>query len=423
MSGSRERLGGGRKPRLGPPGEGMFRDIVLAPDRETIPDARPLVSYAADDDPTFLREIATRRVDEYALERRGIEHGRLAELHTEGLVGPRLRRRRREALESERWVAARPIFLGGVAQSVVDALPARGELAAMLTRLHNPGGLRRLVEEHASALAPRFAAGDDLPLADPERDVERVEIREAGPGAAPLWLKSGRLSTFDGDRSLRVRVSFGEEGDDDASEDEARHASVAKLAQKLLPGARDLARLTEVNEKLERHIGGAVLGTQHIAYWNAPNGGARFHHDAFAASPRPQRGVMFAQLTGRTLWLALSIEELAGRVREVAAWIEEGDMPWVREGLGRDWSAVRNAASTRTTSLTELAAPNCGVLGALVDAPEFTACLIDAGHAVLLRPGDVLLLPNHGLERTAMHSVFCASETPGYALSVGLRGV
>jgi hypothetical protein len=56
-----------------------------------------------------------------------------------------------------------------------------------------------------------------------------------------------------------------------------------------------------------------------------------------------------------------------------------------------------------------------------VNRPETSAYLADAGHACVLRPGDVLLLPNHGLERTAMHSVWCASERPGYGLSLALR--
>jgi hypothetical protein len=53
--------------------------------------------------------------------------------------------------------------------------------------------------------------------------------------------------------------------------------------------------------------------------------------------------------------------------------------------------------------------------------PEFTAWLADAGHAALLGPGDAILLPNHGLRRTAMHSVFCAGEEVAYGLSLAIR--
>ena len=49
--------------------------------------------------------------------------------------------------------------------------------------------------------------------------------------------------------------------------------------------------------------------------------------------------------------------------------------------------------------------------------PEFTSLLADAGHALVLHEGDVLLLPNHGYECTAMHSVFCAGDDlrPGFS--------
>ena len=53
--------------------------------------------------------------------------------------------------------------------------------------------------------------------------------------------------------------------------------------------------------------------------------------------------------------------------------------------------------------------------------PEFTSFLADAGHAYILEAGDAILLPNHGYTRTAMHSVFCASEEAGYSLSLAVR--
>jgi hypothetical protein len=33
----------------------------------------------------------------------------------------------------------------------------------------------------------------------------------------------------------------------------------------------------------------------------------------------------------------------------------------------------------------------------------------------------VLVMPNHGLDHTVLHSVFCASEQPGYSLSMAIR--
>jgi hypothetical protein len=83
---------------------------------------------------------------------------------------------------------------------------------------------------------------------------------------------------------------------------------------------------------------------------------------------------------------------------------------------------LKDVTSSRAVLLHELARPDCGILGPLVNrGPEFTALLADAGHALLLRPGDVILRPNHGLERTAMHSVFHAGGELAYGLSFALR--
>ena len=47
--------------------------------------------------------------------------------------------------------------------------------------------------------------------------------------------------------------------------------------------------------------------------------------------------------------------------------------------------------------------------------------VLNDGHAALLGPGDAILLPNHGLHHTCMHSVFCVSDHTTYALSFAVR--
>ena len=410
--------------RLGPPPPGLFHDILLAPDRERIPEAHPLVSFRPEDELAFATEVDRRALFRFQLRRRGVEHGSVAQLRPEGLLGPRPRRRRRETIAVERWCAAQPILLPGAASDVATDLDAR-RLDALRETLSDDGGLRRHLGAHRDRLAPHFEVRDlEAPRFDPERDLARA-ILAAQDGPDDLWIKVGRLSTHPEDRSLRARLSFGREGDDDASADGERHRLVSELARLLLPGAAQLSRLEEVGSVLERHVGAPVFGTQHIAYWNAPNGGARFHHDAFGGTPQDpsagQHAVVYAQLTGRTVWLALSIEELGARLREFLRWIEEGDVPELRAVLGDGWSEVREAAAGRAGCLAELGRPDGGRFEPVLNAPEFTGFLADAGHALALHPGDVLLLPNHGLERTAMHSVFSGSKQPGYALSVAVR--
>jgi hypothetical protein len=70
----------------------------------------------------------------------------------------------------------------------------------------------------------------------------------------------------------------------------------------------------------------------------------------------------------------------------------------------------------------ELGKPGCGKLAALVNhGPSFTAWLADSGHACMLGPGDGILLPNHGVHHTCMHSVFCMSDHTTYAISMAIR--
>ena len=72
--------------------------------------------------------------------------------------------------------------------------------------------------------------------------------------------------------------------------------------------------------------------------------------------------------------------------------------------------------------VNELALAGCGALCGLVNrGPEFTHELARHGHGMLLEAGDAILLPNHGLARTCMHSVFCASDTPAFSLSLAIR--
>ncbi len=133
----------------------------------------------------------------------------------------------------------------------------------------------------------------------------------------------------------------------------------------------------------------------------------------------------YLQLSGRTAWLALSIEDLALRVGEFLDCLSEGDLPWVRAQLLADAARAKRmlALSADTPALVrELARPGCGVFSELVNrGPEFTAWLADAGHAAILAPGDAILLPNHGPAHTAMHSVFCASEEVAYGMSLAIR--
>lgn len=420
---------------------GLLNELVGAPDRDDLPGGLGVVSVSDGDDPEFLEDVAARQRERVRLVRRGIEHGEWAELETAGLA-PEVA----EGMHAwrQRWADARPVLLRGQLAGRLEAFgPLFAERARLGERLESPGALESLIEAGLGRLGPAFDVltpeeGRPLEAAvggDPERDLERRFLSHAelkGPGGrADFWLKSQRLSRTPQDRSGRIRISFGAEREDDASHDNERHLAIAELGRALFPETalvRDDVELLGLLDELDAPQGssGELFLTQDIAYWNAPNGGALMHHDAFDEDyGERQRAVVYAQLTGQTAWLALSTQELAARVTEFTELIHEGDMPWLRGALFRGKpgaSLMQKILKGGRFVYAELEKPGCGRLGRLVNrGPEFTSLLADAGHGFIVRAGDVLVLPNHGLGHTAMHSVFCASEDTAYSLSLALR--
>lgn len=389
-----------------------------------------MISLRDDEPREFLEAVRPRIHRHVELSRRGVWHGTWAELREADAPRSALPTK---ALLHQRWHAARPILLRGW----VEPEHFREELAdrrRLFHELAEPGGLRDFLRSRREEFEPHFTlAARPARLADPERDIERHALTwrarpddPASPVLRDLWVKSAWLSTSGEERSLRLCVSAGREGPDDASRDLRTHRRVAELAGALLPESLLASEHELLIGLLEDFLAGPVLLSQHIAYWNAPEGGALFHHDAFDEHLLGgQRGVVFLQLDGVTAWLALSIDDLGRRVTEFAEYLKEGELAWVRRALfGRSGSFTRFHRLTQDPQRLrrELARPGCGSLGPVVGrGPEFTALLADAGHALVLEPGDILVLPNHGLARTCMHSVFCATDTPAYGVSMALR--
>lgn len=452
---------------------GLLKEIVGAPDRDQMPGALGVVSVDESDDVDFLSEVEARERARVPLRRRDIDHGSWAEIDTAGFfepIKPDVHAWR------QRWADARPIKLEGALlgslQAFAPLLGERDRWAKKLDQTGDGGLLDRMIEAGLGRLDPGFdvlAPGESASLA------KRLEARlgsgaegvrewrffqssgyENTGGVPGFWIKNQALSRVVSDRSGRVRFSFGLEGEDDASHDHARLQRVGELARGLLPETallRDNAELLALLEELDNPLGDdpgefdpksledaepevqspvdprvkpGLYFTQDIAYWNAPNGGALMHHDAFEEEYEDrQRAVVYAQLSGATAWIALSTQDLAARVEEFTEALADGDMPWVRNSLFRGQageSLMRKILKGGRFVYGEIEKPGCGQLGRVINrGPEFTSLLADAGHAFILRAGDIVLLPNHGLGHTTMHSVFCASETPAYSLSLALR--
>lgn len=327
-----------------------------------------------------------RRV--HPLRRRGADLGFAVELP---------RRRPSPAQALARWRAAEPVFLPGVLGAA-----ARGHAAAIRSCLRMFDRLRaggRFVDE----LARRLAGDADLHYAgstvdrDDRREIERVfvDARPAeGPPATDLWAKLAWIADDETDLSLRIRFSAGSEQLEDwmlASDYTA--GWVDQFAQRAFPECGAILGCRALRQQLAALLGRPYRMSERILYNNAPDGGAVFHHDAEPG----QLGVCFTQLAGSTAWLALSKRRLAALL--------------VRAGF----------APTRARAMADLDAAGDERLWRLLnrDAP-FTALLAAHGALFVLHAGDSILLPSHGIDDVAWHSVLALGRTASLAHSYGL---
>lgn len=414
----------------------FYEDLLRSADRDVCPGAGRCVSVHGDEPEDELKSLEEHASAIIALRRRGIDHGSLAEfdpLDPDAPDSPSPAGAGSLELQLEaRWQSARPIVVHDLIPALEPAV--EDERQAWFEQLGAREGLGDWLDGRQAALSPEFLVGAESGrFSDPQRDIAKRTVEaaprrsEPAPRTGPPWAKVAALSTHRSDASLRLRLGFGEEGPDDASADPARLRQVRRLAEALLPDSAAVHAHPQLAALLTPWLGAEPLYSQHLAYWNAPGGGALFHHDAFGPSAEGgQRGVLYVQRSGWTAWLALSIDDLAHRVMEFVEYLAEDDLAALRAALlpepGLFEQVQRWCAPGRFARLRrELGLPGQGALGALVNCgPEFTGLLADAGHAYVLGPGDGILLPNHGLTKTCMHSVFCAGPEVAYSLSMGL---
>jgi len=243
----------------------LFLDILGAQDRDRCPGARAVLSYSDDDDPAFLSEIERAAQARIELRRRGAHLGHLAVLGVEG-------RAAREVL-ARRWADCRPIVLPGAVGNGLAPGSAEEQLVlATHRRLARRGGLPDWLNDLRTEIEPPFSiAATPRPIEDSERDIDCIGLGWGGE-VDDLWIKSSRLSSHPDDRSIRLRISFGREGGDDANPDRMRLRLVHELAGRLIPACGAVHAHEGLRDQLEDLAGSPLLYTQHIAYWNCPGG-------------------------------------------------------------------------------------------------------------------------------------------------------
>ena len=329
-----------------------------------------------------------------------------------------------ETLRAE-WLASRPVMLADFAPAEVAAAETHVRSSLALTEAVLEGESAAALFErapYAARLAPRF---EMLATTEDEGDPQEIETiefdaMEAGePVAENLWVKLSWLSFEEDDASLRFRFSFGLVGYEDVAADRQRQQAAAELTEALFPESAVISANARLQALLAQALATERLAyVERIVYFNAPNGGAQFHQDV----ERGHLGVVFAQMHGRTGWLTLPKEMLMNEIQGLLADADQADalaalLPYAAlhkelAAFGADRMRLSQALDDGDSDALEIVLNRC---------PAFTRRLIEHGHCYLLRPGDLILLPQHDAARCAWHTVFCLDDYVGEALSFAIR--
>ncbi|MBZ0266675.1 hypothetical protein K8I85_00830, partial [bacterium] len=244
-------------------------------------------------------------------------------------------------------------------------------------------------------------AGAAVDLFD-DREIEKVfaeERRPRGVGGREVWAKLSWISRDERDESIRIRFSFGSEFAQEWHTDPSRARAADRFAEAVFPECAAITGHAALGQLLRKLNGRAVRLSERIAFANAPGGGAPFHHDHEPG----QLGVVFSQLAGRTAWLAIPKRELADVVSATAR--------------GSAASLVR----TPVRALRALDRHDRPDLDRLLNAtPRLTRALVERGALFVLSAGDILLLPSHGPDDVAWHSVFALGDRASLGHSYGI---
>ena len=323
------------------------------------------------------------------------------------------------------WQAAQPILLPGF---IADDIPGHQQDIAQATSLMQAvldgEDCEELLQQepYAGRLAPRFELlaatydeGDPQEIVKLEFDVMQGDELIA----ENLWIKLSWLSFAEHDGSLRFRFSFGMENYEDVAADPQRQAYAAALTEALFPESAVISANTRLQHFLREVLQAKdLVYVERIVYFNAPDGGAQFHHDV----ERGHLGVVFAQLSGRTAWLTLSTEQLLDAIQHFLAQpdADEGMAKTIK--LKKTRGELVKLAADRAALADYLNRHDNDPLEQLINrTPAFIRQLIDLGHAYILNPGDVILLPQQDAAHCAWHAVYCLDDSPGEALSFAIR--
>jgi len=169
-------------------------------------------------------------------------------------------------------------------------------------------------EPYAERLEPKFQSLGSTFNEGDQQEIEMVifdVMDQDRVVAEDLWVKASWLSFHDDDVSLRFRFSFGVDLEQDVASDPHRQTLAAELTDAIFPESSVLTQNPELDNILKEILDSEFVNfVERIIYFNGPNGGAYLHHDL----ERGHAGVVFAQLSGQTYWLALPKQTLINEI-------------------------------------------------------------------------------------------------------------
>jgi len=363
-----------------------------------------------------------------------------ASAQQQGLKPPLLLKRRGTALG---WVAEQPRQRNIDARAAAnawqnsDAYALPGFVTAELTahQDHIQGALELMAAvaeggEVASLLgqspysertAPQFEMLSGFKDEGDDQEIETVEYDAVNGDEVigeNLWCKASWLSFEEDDASLRFRFSFGMVGFEDVAADIERQLYAARLTEAIFPESTIISNNARLEAFLQSMLGVEKLAyVERIIYFNAPNGGAQFHQDV----ERGHLGVVFAQVYGRTGWLACSKQQLIDEIQSFVAdnnntaalgkLMDEAQLGELQQKC-RDREQLTDWMDERDNEALELLLNRC---------PEFYRQLFGHGYGYIINPGDAILLPQNNIAECCWHSVFCVDDFVGESLSFAIR--
>jgi len=326
------------------------------------------------------------------------------------------------------WQQGRPVLLTGACDDMLTQHSSDIRQAFVLYQaILRDESCDGMFEQapYASRLATHFESlGCSVNEGD-DQEIETVLFDVVGQGAEQgellaedLWMKVSWLSFYESDASLRFRFSFGEDHVEDVAADTVRQDYAALLAEAVFPESAIITNNTQLHTQIKTVLDcQSFKFVERIVYFNAPDGGAYLHHDL----ERGHAGVVYAQLSGVTFWLALPHQQL---VQEVIEYIQACEQKTV-------WpDTVDQTAQQQLTQLAEtpdkLSAEldsfaNNALIHLINETQDFIQQLIQHGHGRLVQTGDVLLLPQETQSHCCWHTVFSLGNEPGQALSFAVR--